>query len=79
MSEDGEVVTPLMRYMKNKKEVKVEVSCYNKSLKVETFIDSLSKMGCYFKFKRMEDSQRMKLTRTKLKRDTAIWCALVIA
>jgi hypothetical protein len=63
----------LISFLKDRGSARVEVSCYNDSLKDETLIDWIRDIEIYFENENVQDPNRAQFTMTWIKGHTTLW------
>ena len=72
MTEDGDLVVRLISYLSKRGSVRVEVSCYDVSLRAKTLIDWIGELERYFKYNNVRDPNWVHFSTTKLKGHAAL-------
>jgi hypothetical protein len=60
-------------YLSNRGSEKVEVSCYDGSLRVDVLIDWIGELERYFEYENVQDPNRVRFVVTKLKGHATLW------
>jgi hypothetical protein len=63
----------LISYLSNRGSAKVEVSCYDGSLRVDVLIDWIGELERYFEYENVQDPNRVRFVVTKLKGHATLW------
>ena len=76
-NEDTNPTVILISYLSNRGSAKVEVSFYDRSLKVETLIDWIGEHEIYFEYENVCDPNRVHFSITKLKGHAVLWWGML--
>jgi hypothetical protein len=71
--EEGDPTMCLISFLSNRGSARVEVLCYDGSLKAETLIDWIGELERYFEYENVQDPNRVHFSITKLKGHVALW------
>jgi hypothetical protein len=71
--EERDPSTCLISFLSNRGSMRVEVSCYDGSLKAANLIDWIGELETYFKYENVQDPNCVHFTITKLKGHVALW------
>jgi hypothetical protein len=67
----------LISFLKDRGNARVEVSCYNGSIKEKTLVDWIGEIERYFEYENVQDPNRVCFAITKLKGHAALWWDVV--
>ena len=63
----------LIYFLKDRGSARVEVPCYDGSLKSKTLIDWIGELEIYFEYESVQDPNRVRFTMTNLNGHVALW------
>jgi hypothetical protein len=71
--DERDPTTRLISYLSNRGSAKVEVSCYDGSLRDDVLIDWIGELERYFEYENVQDPNRVRFVVTKLKGHATLW------
>jgi hypothetical protein len=71
--EEGDPAAHLISFLSNIGSVRVEVLCYDSSLKAKTLIDWIGELERYFEYENVQDPNRVHFSIKKLKGHGTLW------
>jgi hypothetical protein len=75
--DERDPTTKMISYLSNKGSAKVEVSCYDGSLRVDVLIDWIGEFERHFEYENVQDPNRVQFVVAKLKGHATLWWDMV--